>query len=299
MADEGSSEGRILLIMTRWAFNDIASYLLNELAHEKWHVLNCPAIAEKGDILGRAPGEALWPEKYPLKRLHSIKQSVQADDWTSLYQQRPLPKDGGLIKLPWFNDYDPHKMRFLADKLIAGQSIPDELKLFSKIVISLDTAYKPEQINDPSALTVWGYHKNRQYLLEADTKRLEFPQLKTWVQAYHDKYRKWHMGPVPILIEDAASGQSLIQVLKQQTNIPVIAIHPDKSKLVRMEHISDYVQGGRVFLPERARWLTDFTTQVAQFPYGPHDDLCDSMSQYLKWVYKPKKRRRARRLFFK
>jgi predicted phage terminase large subunit-like protein len=296
MPDENVTNGRILLIMTRWSYNDIGAFLLNELAHENWHVLNCPAIAEDDDILGRETGEALWPEKRDLTALRQIKQSVGTDDWSALYQQRPLPKEGGLIKLNWFQRYDPHKLRFIERKCYSREPLPERLQWFNKIVISLDTAYKPKQINDPSALTVWGYSKTRQYLIEADAQKLEFPQLKRWILSFHRKYSNWYMGPVPILIEDAASGQSLIQVLRQETNVPVIAMRPDKSKLVRMEHVSDYIESGRVTLPERAKWLTDLETELAQFPYGAHDDYCDSMSQYLKWIYQPRKLRSKSRL---
>ena len=299
MSDEVVDGGRILLIMTRWAYDDIASFLLDQLAHEHWHILNCPAIAEEGDVLGREPGEPLWPQKYPLKRLQAIKQSITADDWNALYQQRPLPKEGGLVKLHWFNIYDSHRLRFMWDLVKDNKPLPEELQWFNKIIISVDSAYKPNQINDPSAITVWGYSKHRQYLLEAETKRLEFPELKTWIKRYHEKYRQWNMGPVPVLIEDAASGQSLIQVLRQESQIPVIPIRPDKSKIIRMEHASDYIEAGRVYLPERALWLTDYQTELAQFPYGKHDDQVDSTSQYLRWVWKPKKRRRRQKIFFK
>ena len=109
----------------------------------------------------------------------------------------------------------------------------------------------------------------------------------------------WNIGPVPILIEDKASGQSLIQVLKQETNIPIIAITPVNSKLVRMEHVTDYIESGRVMMPERAQWLTNYEIELAQFPYGIHDDQADSTSQYLSWIYKPRKRRRRSKMILK
>jgi len=285
--------------MTRWAYNDIAAFLLDQLSHENWHILNCPAVAEENDILGRSEGEALWPSRFSMDKLERVKQAIGTDDWSSLYQQRPLPKEGGMVKLNWFSKYDPHKLRAMEDRLKAGKDLPEELNWFYKIVISLDTAYKPNQINDPSALTVWGYNKNRQYLLESATQKLEFPQLKVWLLKIWRKYMAWNLGVVPILIEDAASGQSLIQVLRQETNIPVIAIYPEKSKVIRMEHASDYIESGRVHFPERARWLTDLETELAQFPYGKHDDQCDSISQYIKWIYKPRKRRSKKKMFFK
>jgi len=300
MADEGSPEGRILLIMTRWAFDDIAAYLLDQLSHEKWHVLNCPAIAEDNDILGRRPGEALWPERYPVERLDNVKKSVKATDWTALYQQRPLPKEGGMWKLFWFKDYNTHQLRRIEDLLKEGQELPEELNWFHRIVFSLDTAYKTDQMNDPSVLTVWGYSKNRQYLLEVFKEKLEYPELKKWIIRCHQKYKAWNLGPVPVLIEDAASGQSLIQDFKvSEYKIPVIAIKPVKSKVIRSEHASGYAEGGNIILPERAAWRTDYETEFAQFPFGANDDQMDSTTQYINWFYKPKKRKRKGKHYYK
>lgn len=300
MSDEGSSEGRILLIMTRWAYDDIAAYLLNQLAHENWHVLNCPAIAEEKDVLGREPGDALWPEKYPVERLKKVKQSVISEDWTALYQQRPLPKEGGMWKLHYFKEYNVHHLQRIEDLCRNYEELPEQLQWFHRIVISLDTAYKTDQMNDPSVLTVWGYSKNRQYLLEVAREKLEYPNLKKWIIKYHKKYERWNLGPVPVLIEDAASGQSLIQDFKvSDYRMPVIAIKPVKSKVVRAEHAAGYAESEAIVLPESATWLTDFKTEFAQFPYGPHDDQVDSVSQYIGWFYKPKKRKRGHRLYAK
>ncbi len=52
--------GRIVLIMTRWHQDDLGGRLLE--ADPSWHVVKLPALAEQNDPLGRAPGEALWPE---------------------------------------------------------------------------------------------------------------------------------------------------------------------------------------------------------------------------------------------
>jgi len=300
MSDEGSPEGRILLIMTRWAYDDIAAYLLNQLAHEHWHILNCPAIAEEKDILGRLPGDALWPERYPISRLENVKKSVISTDWTALYQQRPLPKEGGMWKLYWFKEYNTHHLRRIEDLSKDRQELPEELKWFDRIVMSVDTAYKPEQMNDPSCITVWGYSKNRQYLIEVLKEKLEYPELKRWIERTHEKYTEWNMGPVPVLIEDSASGQSLIQDYKvSEYRMPVIKITSIKSKVVRAEHASGYAESGNIILPERAPWKTDFESEFAQFPFGSHDDQVDSVCQYINWFYKPKKKRKSGKIYVK
>jgi predicted phage terminase large subunit-like protein len=90
------------------------------------------------------------------------------------------------------------------------------------------------------------------------------------------------------LIEDRASGQSLIQELRRNTRIPIIAIKPERDKITRMNEVTAEIEGGRVFIPDRAKWLTDFETQIAQFPYGKFDDIVDSLSQFLRWSSKPR-----------
>lgn len=52
----------------------------------------------------RAPGEALWPAKYPLEELARRRAGMGEYDWASLYQGQPTPAGGGLFKRVWFAD---------------------------------------------------------------------------------------------------------------------------------------------------------------------------------------------------
>lgn len=58
--------GWVVLIHTRWNFDDFGGRLakMTREGGEDWLVVNFPAIAETSDVLGRLPGEALWPERY-------------------------------------------------------------------------------------------------------------------------------------------------------------------------------------------------------------------------------------------
>jgi predicted phage terminase large subunit-like protein len=102
---------------------------------------------------------------------------------------------------------------------------------------------------------------------------------------------------VILLIEDKASGQSLIQVLDQETRIPVSPITPEGNKKVRAEEVSNVVEGGRVWLPEEAPWLIKYETNMAQFPLGKEDDDVDSTTQFLRWASKPRYKRRKMRFW--
>ncbi len=49
------------------------------------------------------------------------------------------------------------------------------------------------------------------------------------------------------------------------------------------------IEARRVFVPKATPWLADFQDEVTKFPTGKHDDQVDSLSQFLKWVSRPKR----------
>src|SRR5207247_2504292 len=57
--------GKIILVQTRWHDEDLAGKVLaaqaNDAKADRWEHVNFPAIAEAHDLLGRQPGEALFP----------------------------------------------------------------------------------------------------------------------------------------------------------------------------------------------------------------------------------------------
>ncbi len=101
--------GAIVIMMTRWHQDDLIGRVLNASTDdnedtEEWTRIRMPAIAETDDDpIGRKTGEALWPWRYPLERLKRIAQAVGAYVWDALFQQRPVPAEGGLFKRANFN----------------------------------------------------------------------------------------------------------------------------------------------------------------------------------------------------
>ena len=248
--------GAIVLIQTRWHEDDLAGWLLTDHAHENWTVLSLPAVNDEGD--------ALWPDHYPLDRLAVIKQALGSRDWSALYQQRPTPDEGGMIKAAWL-EHTRYNV------------LPQGHKL--RIVQSWDTAYKPKQINDPSACTTWLQTTTGDYyLIDSLVIRAEYPAVKRAILSHYKKYK-----PDAVLIEDKASGQSLIQEFKT-TTVPVIAVEPDNDKQTRLNAVSSLFEAGKVWLPYSSDWLIDYESELFSFPLGKHDDQCDSTSQALAWM---------------
>jgi hypothetical protein len=70
-----------------------------------WRVVSLPALAEEDDPLGRAEGEALWPDRYPVEELEQTRQTLGSYLWSALYQQRPAPAGGAVFKREWFRTF--------------------------------------------------------------------------------------------------------------------------------------------------------------------------------------------------
>ena len=86
---------KLVLICQRLARNDLAGYLIdrNEAnPTRRQRILMLPMEAGENDILGRQPGDRLWPEWYT----EGMVTDAKRDDfkWRTLYQQQP-PADTG------------------------------------------------------------------------------------------------------------------------------------------------------------------------------------------------------------
>lgn len=121
--------------------------------------------------------------------------------------------------------------------------------------------------------------QNGYYLLWLWRERVKFPELTKRMRWLADQWK-----PMQILVEDRASGQSLIQELRRSTRLPIIAVKEDADKLSRAQSVTPLVEAGRVFLPEGAPWLQDFMDELAAFPKGTHDDCVDSLTQALNYL---------------
>lgn len=254
--------GAVIVIQTRWHEDDLAGWLLREHQHEHWEVLNLPALAEPGDALGRAEGAPLWPESYPLEALERIRRTVGARDWAALYQQRPSAAEGTIFKREHWQTHKPTETTPMA--LLQALGI-------HHVVQAWDTAFKTKETNDFSACVTIGVARSRYYILDVWRDRAEFPELKRAMVSQHAKW-KAHS----VVIEDTAAGQSLIQELRRNTRMPLVAVKADRDKVTRAHAVTPTHEAGLCYLPEDEPWVADFEDELAGFPGAAHDDQVDA-----------------------
>ncbi len=100
--------GSAILVLTRWAEDDVAGSLLEEPG-SRWRAVNIPAISTSGvpDALQRdRSGVALTSANgFTLQRFSEIKAEVGSRQWTAMYLGTPTSPEGGLIKAAWIDGH--------------------------------------------------------------------------------------------------------------------------------------------------------------------------------------------------
>lgn len=267
--------GRTIVLMTRWHQDDLVGRILNEEgAANEWTVINLPALATHDDPIGRSPGEPLDPERYPVHELLKIQARVGSRAWNALYQGSPTAEGGDLLKEEWWQFYDYDELR---------------RKGLKPTCMVVDPAFGAGSGNDYSCVLIGGVLHGRFYVIDVWRKRVTYPELR---QAIGDLYRKWR---VPAVIENVGPGKILLQEMRsgayaREDAVPVPAVPfnlPTGSrggmlgKRQRVEMVSQYLEGGLVFLPDDAKWVRGFIEECSDFPGGAHDDQVDCLSSFL------------------
>lgn len=267
-----TADGAIIIVCTRWHYDDLPGRVIEQSRKgegPEWHMINLPAIAETDDAVGRAEGEALWPEGgFTEQRLADIKRDVGLKVWTPLYQQRPQKASGSTFRLEHFSK------RYRAKP-----------KRYQAIYQAIDSAFKEGVGTDWSVIATWGIAENAYHVLRVWRKQVEFPEL---LQAVKDEAAL--MKPNAIFFEDRASGISAIQSLKRNTRLPIIPVEATDSKESRADAVSPDFDAGLVLLPdleeypEAAEWVTYFIEEHIAFPNFGHDDVVDTSTMILKKI---------------
>ena len=189
--------------------------------------------------------------------------------------QSPSPLGGGIFKDEWWKFY----------------SVAPNVEYK---IITADTAQKTKERNDYSAFQCWGVLDNNIYLLDQIRGKWEAPDLKIQFKAFWAK----HFGSGTetrgqlrsAYIEDKVSGTGLIQDIKKNDGIPVIAVQRNTDKVTRAMDMAPYIASGYVYLPENTHWLSEYLSEFARFtPLMTHefDDQIDPTLDAINILLRP------------
>jgi predicted phage terminase large subunit-like protein len=214
--------------------------------------------------LASQPGQ---PYSFSREKLLGKQADLGSSRFSALYMQQPQALEDQMF---------PEKVWGSVDAVNL-----DELGM---VVSSWDCANKTGEKNDFTANVVVARLGSGGFLvLDVWKSKLNFAQLPDVVlQRYGLLVERYRTVPL-LVVEDAASGTQLIDTIRSRNaDIPLIAAKPVKAKIIRAEGVTPITTGGLVALPRDAEWRADFIMEMANFPVGVHDDVCDGFFHAIK-----------------
>lgn len=250
--------GAIVMMFTRWHEDDPIGRALERMPHEQWHRLTLPALAEDNDPLGRETGAALWPDRYPLETLETIRETLGSYSFSALYQQSPLPAGGGLFK---------------TERIEALDYTPD----CTRVVRFYDLAVTAKRSADYTAGIKLGVTSDERFvILDVYRAQKEFPDVhEAIVQNATVDGRDVH-----IRLEAEKAGIIGLDYLLRDSRMRPYTIDkrpPEGDKYTRALPFAARIEAGRVAMV-RAEWNHALINELRSFPRGAHDDLVDALS---------------------
>ncbi len=258
-----------ILMATRWNEGDPIGWALDKLAYQGWVVLDFPAVIDEGceipEYDPRKMGDALWEGRFSREKLMEIKTGMSPYFWNAMFQQRPSPPEGNIIKRQWLTNF--------------YKELPPK---FDVMISSWDLAFRDGENSAFVVGQVWGKVGAYAYLIYEFRKQVDF--IKTidaflMVHALYPQARKKR-------VERRANADALMSAL--ESRVPGIdPVEPCGSKELRAVAVSPFLESGHVLLPDPSicPWVSDYIEECVIFPKGKFKDRVDAMTQALDCLF--------------
>lgn len=256
----------IVLIMQRLHEKDLAAHYI-ALGFE----VVCLPMRFEADHPFRHPedprqqeGELLFPERYPLHVVEEMEKamSLVGGDFavSAQFQQRPVPRGGGLFKREWF--------RF-ADAVPEG----------STRVRGWDFAASTGTSSAWTAGVLMARSPDGRFFVE-DVVRLRGEPHEVRETVIRTAETDGHSVIVSIPQDPGQSGKSQVaDFVRALAGYDVRFSGESGSKEARARPLAAQFGGGNVYLQNGIGWAPAYTAEMLMFPRGPYKDQVDASSR--------------------
>ncbi len=269
----------IIGIGTRWGPKDLFGRWKAEakVGGDKFETILFKAVAGKDDLLGRKPGEALWPERVPLARLERIAKTRPR--WFKACWQGEPEETLGLHFQP--REWPRYTDVGDAWRVHAGLVWHNYRKDDCTVIIALDWAQKGKKDSDRTAFVVAALTADGLVLvLHVFNERLRYEDNGP---ALEKLCRRWHPADDGILLvvgDDDMLSEAMAVECRRYRDIPEVRRLgiKSRSKLVRAQAGIIRSQNGLFLLPHDPKpWYEEMADQLSSFKgeEGAEDDIAD------------------------
>lgn len=270
-------DGQIIVIGTRWSFNDLYNHLIENEKHRFNYYIR-GAYNQDG---------SLWfPRRLTEEFLQDQRRSQSSYQFACQYLNNPVDDESARFKKDWIKYYQVH---------LGGKLVPEihekEKEYYGikncNIYMHVDPATSDRKRGDYTAFIISAVSPDDYvYILEANREKINLTKLIDRIFEYYKKYN-----PRKILIEMQAT-QAMIKFplfeeqKRRRIYLPIEEIQHSwqKSKEDRISGLVPRFEFGTIFIKPDMDELED---ELIRFPVGQHDDLIDALSFGLKFWKKP------------
>lgn len=280
-----------IIIQTRWDVNDLAGSILPQdydgrsgwvqaRDGEQWYVINMPALAKESDILGRLPGEALWPDFYTKKMVEQERVTQGERNFAALYQQMPVAEGGNEFKSEWIQYYD----------FLRGFNTSE-----CNVYILVDPANEKKETSDYTAMIVVALSTdNNYYILDIVYDKLNPTERINKLIFLHKKWNQQAGKPPSVAYEKYGMMSDTHFLKKAQATLnyrfPITEVGGSMRKVDRIRRLIPLFQSKRFYLPHNIMYLNAsgktvdlvnelIKNEMEHFPSATHDDMLDALSR--------------------
>lgn len=268
--------GKHIGVQTRWHEMDPHGAFVAAFP-KRYVVVKTPAIAEDDDPIGRKPGEALCPDRYPLARLLELKGGMAPMDWNALFQQAPAPPEGNIWKAKWFRQrwwWDPDQDGIL--RFSDGTRCPLSA---CHVWAVTDLAHSEKTSADFVVIGTLAHTTDGKLVF------LDLVRDRLGDDVLPESHRLWKQHGWTMQFVENTGNQAFVGTMRR-SGLPIRTIgraEDDDLTLVGDKVVVAYAatptaRNGAVWLPKGAHWLPDFEREIRNFPNAPNDDQEDVLA---------------------
>jgi predicted phage terminase large subunit-like protein len=253
----------VVIIANRRHEDDLPGRLL-ALEGSRWTVIRIPMVAEDEDVLGRQPGDRLWPEYFTDQMVLDAMKNDRT--FSSLYQQRPTPESGDFFKAEWLVPYTMDE--FLASgemRFYVGSDHAVSLKQSADKTVLLPCAVDWQDVLWILPDVFWE-HASTNIVVEAMLALADRRKPLEWWAGRDHITRSF--GPFLKKRE-----------IEEGIYIPLREMQETRDKRTRAQAIRGRMEMGMVRFPTFAPWWSDAKHELLTFDSGAHDDFVDALAK--------------------
>lgn len=249
--------GTLLVIGTRWHYDDLYGWLLSENVERSHFEVMVRKVIENG--------EPVFPQKFSLEYINQLKLEKGSYEFNSQYNNDPVSEDSADFKkefIKWIPSIaiDPSK----------GQTY-----------ITVDPAVSKEAGSDFTGIVVNSLQGGQWKIIEARKAKFNPTEL---VDEMLYLYRKYKTSYRTMAIEDIMYTRAIdydltrrMQETGEWFSVEKVR-HKNRRKEDRIRALIPLFERGNIELSDRCQ---DLEEELLRFPVGEHDDILDALAYQL------------------